>query len=350
MKFNKNLKEAVGWLCRSQEINSSGGVSKFYHINNGWYLEDYQEVSGYVIETFLELYKKTKKEEYLKRAIKIGDWEVLIQHSSGKWEYVFDTGQVILGLTDLFNVTKDKRYINSAVKAANWLVKTQSNDGHWKKNIFACGIKNRLLRMVRLLKYDYNTRTAWSLLKVWEITKNIKYKNAAIKNLNVVLKNQMKNGYYKNATQITHFLTYTARGLLESGIILENNFYLNSVKKYIDSCIKNITLKGFFSAEFDSNWDPLEPNCSCLTANCQLSIILMKFSRIKNDSKYNKAVERLINYVSRTQDLGNKDMGILGGIAGSSPLGGCYEKNKILSWATKFYIDALLVIKENYKL
>jgi len=41
----------------------------------------------------------------------------------------------------------------------------------------------------------------------------------------------------------------------------------------------------------------------------------------------------------------NENGGIRGGIPGSSPINGKYESKKILSWATKFYLDASLINK-----
>jgi hypothetical protein len=78
-----------------------------------------------------------------------------------------------------------------------------------------------------------------------------------------------------------------------------------------------------------------------------LPIIYSFDEAIKDNKKieYTKGAKKLLDYVSRTQILKSDEKGVSGGIAGSSPINGCYEKNKILSWATKFYIDALLLIK-----
>ena len=347
MILSRSVKEASNWLFRAQDVNGSGGVSKFYHINKeGWCKEDYPEVSGYIIETFLKLYKKTNNKEYLDRSKRMADWELSVQDKGGKWEYVFDTGQVILGLLEIYKITKEKKYLDSIIKAANWLVKMQSTDGHWRKGIFACGLKNRLMKAIGGLKHSYNTRTAWALLKVWEITKNKEYKISAIKNLERVLSYQLKNGYYKNATTSNHFLIYTARGILESGLILKVEKYIDSVEKFAQNLLKLIKKNGFLSGRINKNWKSIS-NSNYLSANAQFSVLLCKLYKITKKKEYFLAAKKLLDYLKENQKLkcGNPD--IKGGISGSNPLNGEFEPNKILPWATKFYIDALLLDKKH---
>ena len=50
-------------------------------------------------------------------------------------------------------------------------------------------------------------------------------------------------------------------------------------------------------------------------------------------------------FVSRTQKLRAADPGVRGGIAGSAPFYGRYERFTYPNWAAKFYIDALLTLQ-----
>ena len=88
MKLSKEQEEALNWVFRAQDANSDGGVSKFYEIGTGWNKESYKEVSGYIIPTLLNYYRKTKDKEILERAKRIADWELSVQESDGKWEYL----------------------------------------------------------------------------------------------------------------------------------------------------------------------------------------------------------------------------------------------------------------------
>ena len=231
MKLSKDQKKALGWIFRAQDATSDGGVSKFYEIGIGWSKESYKEVSGYIVPTLLNYYHKTKDKEVLKRAKRIADWELSVQEKCGKWEYVFDTGQIVLGLIAIYKETQNKRYLDSVIKACNWLVKVQSSSGNWNKFEFALGIKNKILRLFGVLGHSYNSRTAWALLEAWRLTKNEQYKVSAVKNLDWVLRDQLNNSYYSHSHGYLHYLVYTARGLLESGIILNEPKYNQDVQE-----------------------------------------------------------------------------------------------------------------------
>ena len=56
--------------------------------------------------------------------------------------------------------------------------------------------------------------------------------------------------------------------------------------------------------------------------------------------------ERVIDLVKRTQLLDSPNPGLRGGIAGADPFWGRYNRTSILSWATKFFIDALITKAE----
>jgi hypothetical protein len=343
MKLSIYENEAANWLCKAQDFTSDGGISKFYVINKGWSEESYKEVSGYIIPTFFDLFAKTKNKIYKERALRIADWEVKVQDRDGKWEYVFDTGQVLLGLTRAYAETKDQKYIDSIVKAANFLVNVQSKNGSWNSFEFALGLGNKILRGLGLLNHAYNTRTAWALLEVWKITKNSDYREAAMKNLDWVLSRQLKNGYYKDCSTYLHYLTYTASGLLEAGLILKDEKYINSARLFADNCLQLIQKNGFLQGNFNKNWLPVKPVHSSLTSDAQLAILLFKFNNLTKNKKYSLGAKKLLNFVKSNQNITTNNLGIRGGIPGSQPINGFYCSNMILSWATKFYLDALLI-------
>ncbi len=349
-KFGQNLDAATTWMFNAQDIALNGGVSKYYTIGKGWCKESYQEVSGYIIPTLLELYTLTKNKDFFNRAKKIADWLVKIQDKSGKWEYVFDTGQVLLGLTDMYNQTQDTKYLNSITRAADWLVYIQEKNGNWSKEEFALGIKNKILKLIGLFGNAHNTRTAWALLKVWEITKNLRYKSAAIKNLNWAIKNQLKNGYYKHSHTYTHYLVYTASGLLESGLILKDNNYINSAKLFADNLLLTLRRNPVPQGNYNKQWQSVQKAHSALTSDAQFVILLYQLFNLTKNKVYKQTADNLLAFVKSTQNLNSDNLGIYGGIAGSAPLNGAYCPNMLLSWATKFFIDALLIQLENNKL
>jgi uncharacterized protein YyaL (SSP411 family) len=274
-----------------------GGVSKYYQIGKGWFNESYPEVSGYIIPSFLELFKKTKDKEYFERAVKIADW----------------------------------------------LVRIQDKNGNWSKKEFALGPKNKFLKLFGLFGNAHNSRTAWALLEVWKITQDEKYKNSAIKNLNWTLNQQERDGYYKHCHTYLHYLAYTASGLLESGVILNEKKYINSAILFIDHVLNILRKSDNLNGNYNKNWKAIGRKHSALTSNAQIVILLYRFNKITKEDKYLFTAEKILNFLKRNQNLHSSNLGILGGIAGSYPLNGDYCPNQILSWATKFYLDALLI-------
>jgi uncharacterized protein YyaL (SSP411 family) len=349
MNLNKYERAAAKWLCNAQDASKDGGIPKYYSLEKGWCDESYQEVSGYIIPTFLELNKKTKDKEYLERAKKIAEWLIKVQDKEGKWEYVFDTGQVLLGLTRIYKETKQKNYLDSMKKAADWLIKVQESDGNWIRGEFAYGIKNKILKFIGLFGNAHNTRTAWALLEVWKITEEEKYRIAAIKNLEWALKNQKKNGYYSYCHSYLHYLAYTASGLLESGIILKNKKYIESAKLFANSIIKILKRTDYLNGNYNSHWVAVGEKHSALTSDAQVAIILYRLKKITGKAEYSEEAKKIINFLKDKQIKKSSEKNINGGITGSYPVSGKYCSNQILSWATKFYLDALLIESSSTK-
>lgn len=345
MKLSKYELEAAKWIFRAQDATPNGGVSKYYAIGKGWCKESYKEVSGYIIPTLLQLFKKTGEKVYLERAIKIADWELEVQDSEGKWEYVFDTGQVILGLTEIYHETGEEKYLSSVIKASNWLVRIQDKNGNWSRGEFALGLKNKIKKIFGFFGNAHNTRTAWALLKVWKITGKEEYKMAAIKNLNWAVSRQLKNGYYKDCHTYAHYLVYTASGLLESGKILNGKKFITSAIVFAESCLRVLEKENFLYGNYDEKWKPLGKRHAALTSNAQLAVLLYKIYFLEGDKRYKIVADKLISFLQKNQNLKSGDWGIRGGIPGSYPLNGSYCPNQILSWATKFYLDMLFVSK-----
>ena len=58
---------------------------------------------------------------------------------------------------------------------------------------------------------------------------------------------------------------------------------------------------------------------------------------------FGDVTRRVLGFLKRTQSLTSRDPGVRGGIKGSFPVYGDYGKARVLNWATKFFIDALLL-------
>jgi hypothetical protein len=66
---------------------------------------------------------------------------------------------------------------------------------------------------------------------------------------------------------------------------------------------------------------------------------------VSDDESYYTAATKAITFVARTQNLQTSTHAIRGGISGSYPIYGIYERFNFPNWAAKFFIDALLALE-----
>ncbi|MBW2976544.1 terpene cyclase/mutase family protein [Candidatus Woesearchaeota archaeon] len=341
----KHIKAAVNWLLTAQQANNDGGVAALYSLYEGWHAS-YSETTGYIIPTMFNYYHETKDEKIRQSAVRMADWELTKQMPDGAFPgaangnkelpIVFNTGQVIFGMAMAYQETKNEKYKKSAVKAADWLAGIQNKDGCWDK----CTYLNQV--------HTYNTRTAWSLLKVHKITKKEIYKKAAVKNIEWALKQQLGNGqfmhnaFHENQEPLLHTIAYAIRGILEAGIYLKNKVYISAAKKPADVLLKKQRKDGSLPGSFDKNWNS-SVSWSCLTGNSQTSIIWQKLYSITKNKGYLIAAKKINAYMKSTQDIHSGNKSIRGAIKGAYPIYGWYAPFSFPNWAAKFFIDSLML-------
>lgn len=329
---------ATDWLISAQKAGKSDGISAFYSFG-GW-AKSYPETSGYIIPTLFDLYHHTNNKIYKESALKMADWLLSIQLENGafpminlKTPIVFDTGQVLFGLIRTYKETKDDKYLISANKAGQWISKIKD----WKKSTY----KNVGQRA-------YHARVAWALLELHEVTQNDNYLFVAKKILDWVLSLQLDNGWLMKSdfgargTPLTHTIAYTIRGLLESGVYLSNENYINATIKTSDALIDIQRENGSLFGKYDSAWKNT-CNWSCLTGDAQISCVWLRLYTLTDDEKYLNAAKKMNDYLKTTQNISSKNDGIKGGIKGSQPIWGEYMSFRYVNWAAKFFIDALLL-------
>jgi hypothetical protein len=341
-----HLKKGIDWLVHAQQITKDGGVSSCYSLLFGW-RPSYPETSGYIIHTLSDYFHISKNPFYLKIIKEIADWEYSIQLANGGFQgsiiskkisppIIFNTGQVILGLTKAYLELNNQRYLTSAIKAGEFLVKNQELDGNWIKYCF------------NNIPHTYNVRTAWSLLELFKITEEKRYKEAAIKNLNwasqQINKNHwfINNSFKTNKQPLLHTISYAIRGFLEAGMILSNDSYKNFALKTSLRLMEYYENNGTLPATFDSNWQSKDFYV-CLTGIAQLSVIWLKIYQIYKDKRFLNNALNLNKYLKSIQVIDNNFKNIDGAIKGSDPIWGRYNFFGFPNWATKFFCDALIL-------
>lgn len=346
-QIRKSLYMSVEWLLRSQFNMKDFGFGS-YRIGQGW-TTSYPETTGYIIPTLMNYGIRKNEKEILSCCKKAAEWLISIQRPSGGWqgqtlednrpEVVFNTGQIIRGLVSVYEYTKDETFLNSAIKAADWLCSIQEEDGSWVKNAF--------MGVARV----YDSYVDVPILQMYKITGNELYKEKAVKNLNwIVDHKQLPNGWFNdcdntikhNNRPILHTIAYTIDGLITSGQMLNDEKFIKAGQKAANRLLDCYNRDRIFYGRYDKNWKGLER--PILTGYAQMAIVWMNLYYITNNKAYlNGALEinRQLVWLQRADDCSIE--AIRGAISGSFPIWGKYEPFSYPNWATKYFVDALLL-------
>jgi len=352
----KHLDAAIAWLKHAQDVTGNGGVAQTYLVRSRRWAPSYPETTGYIIPTLYRYAALSGDEDSRLRARRMADWEVEIQHPTGgvlagalgdsDRPTVFNTGQVIFGWARAFEEEGDEHYREAAIRAANWLIEIMDNDGCWRK--FGSPMTGKHIN-------TYNTRTAWSLVRVHDITGDRRYLNAAVKNAEWAMSQRNAVGWLaqnclRDVLQpFTHTIAYAMRGLLEIGLASGRDNFVDAARVIGDAMLKALPGDGRLPGRFDENWKPTV-RWSCLTGDCQLAINWGRLYQIGGEERYREAASRILAFVKTTQALTDDgtNADTRGGIKGSYPLNGHYHPWQYPNWASKFFADALMMDEANH--
>src|SRR5262249_25164704 len=73
-----HLGAALDWLKRAQDAGDDRGVSWGNKFGSD-FLPSYPETTGYICQTFVQMARRTGDQEFLQRAIEMGQWEIDVQ-------------------------------------------------------------------------------------------------------------------------------------------------------------------------------------------------------------------------------------------------------------------------------
>lgn len=356
-----HLGAAIGWICRAQDASGDGGVARSYSLvynpcfrRKGW-MASYPETTGYIIPTMFDYARLSgeAKKEIFGRAVRMADWECEVQMSCGAVQggtvdqkrpatpAIFNTGQVIFGWLAAYRETGGVKYLRSAEKAGVYLAGQQDADGAWRKNLSDYASSG-------MDSYTYNARTAWALLLLHNETGEGLFRDAALKNLEFALTRQLENGWFESnclddpANPLLHTIAYAVRGFLESGLLADRPDFVERAKRAADALILAQRSDGGLAGRFNRRWGPAA-NWSCLAGDAQMALIWGRLFQVTAEEKYLRAMLAMNRYLKRAQLLHAGSADIHGGMGGSDPLGGAYGRFEVLSWAVKFFIDALML-------
>jgi len=360
-----SLLMVIDWLKSATKACSNRGVSRGYSLilegkfkKIGWQ-PPYPETTGYIIPTLMEAAVITDQPEKLYQlALDLGRWEIDILlpmggvrggHFADKntLPAVFDTGQVIRGFLALSKINNERIFIDSAKKCANWILSVEDNsNGCWTSGNATC---------VNSTTTTYNIFALTPVIELGLKIDNQDMLEAGRRAAQYALNNQNEVGWFKGADfqdrpdALLHTLAYTIDGLLEAGILLKDDKFIDSAKMSADALIKIVRPNGFMPGRYFSDWSA-KANWSCLTGQAQMGIIWLKFFNLTGDKKYLQAAIVVKDFIKQRQNTSKPNLGGLGAIWGSWPVGGAYQPYQAINWAAKFYADLLIELGKVQKL
>jgi uncharacterized protein YyaL (SSP411 family) len=349
-----HLLEAIRWLEDAQDTTPDQGFSRSYNIawdpyfrSQGWQ-PSYPETTGYIIPTLFEAAHHLDRPHLADRAIRAAHWEIEVQLPSGAVQagYIgqgrspatFNTGQVIFGWLRAFEVTKDDRFADAALRAGRFLASCLSTDGTWQSGHSPFASPYATL---------YNARAAWALAEVGVRFGEPEFVALAGQNLHEVAKQQAENGWFPDCclsdpTQpLLHTLAYTVRGLLEGGRVLADDHLIRSAERSASALAETVRADGWMAGRYAADWSATV-GWSCLTGQAQMVNCWIRLALIRGGSKWLEPVPGVLRFLKAAQNRFHPDPGIRGGLKGSWPISGAYGRFQVLSWATKFFADALM--------
>jgi len=349
LHIEMRIDAAVEWILTAASATKQGGISKGYSLMRGRWAPSYPETTGYSIPTLLNVARIFNRPELFRFAISLADYllecrtpEGGVAHFQTKLKskpVVFDTGQVIFGWLAAYSASEESVYLEAASQAGDWLVQVQHPSGLWRE------FQHLYLEKV------IDTRVAWALLELYQVTHQDAYRKAAIRNLEWAIKRQDPDGWFNECSLVrsedplTHTLAYTAEGFLECGRLLNEPRYLASAQLTANALFGQQKPDGSLASTYASGWRETSSS-SCLTGNCQVAHLWLRLHSLFSDSSYLTSAMKALRFVAQTQNLATSNRNIRGGIAGSFPIFGRYERLKYPNWAAKFYIDAMLALSE----
>jgi malonyl-CoA O-methyltransferase len=263
----------------------------------------YPEVTGYYIPTLLKWGDKDK-------AISFARWLVSIQNADGSWNdpsgenpYTFDTGQILKGLIDLVDFFPE--FQDSILNGCNWILSQQKNDGrittpdtkYWSLpdgKFVPEAIHLYVLQPIRIVGQK------------WGLSSYIEAVDKAV-------------DYYLSRTELlkldtlSHFHAYIIEALIDLG-------YVEQVRQAMGEIAILQKRNGAIPAYKGVSW-------VCSTALFQYAVIWYKLGDVLRANKS-------FNYACTLQ---NKSGGFFGSY-GQKPT---YFPKEEISWAIKYFLDAL---------
>lgn len=347
-----HLRAAADWLLVAQQATPDDGVAHSFDVRANRWLASYPETTGYVIPTLYDYAKLYNAPRYAEAAEKMAAWESDIQQPDGGVQAgmvdatpvvstIFNTGQVLFGWARAFQETGNERYRLSLTRASDWLVQVQDEDGAWRK--FSSPFSNTKVN-------SYNTRTSFGLVRAHLALNEPRYLAAAVRNVEWTMAQAIDNGWLPDnclletadRCSLTHTIAYSIRGILEVGVAAGRQDMIDRALKMGRAVAASQREDGALPGLLDRQWSAAA-RWTCVTGNSQMAIDWLRLAQVTGQRDLIDHAKRANRFNMSIQNIETLDPKIRGALKGSHPINGHYMRYRYPNWATKFFMDGLML-------
>jgi hypothetical protein len=337
--YEQYARPALDWIARSIEANSGHGSSA--HLFMGKWSPPYPETTGYLIETMLDYAAFLEEPRWREYALQCGEWLLSVQHADGSFPSlyansgqpsVFNTGMILFGLARLHEMDEEK-YSAPLRRATAWMLSQLEDDGSWAGYSYVPGFIP-----------SYYNRAVWGVLEACRALGDPAAMEAIDKALSFYAGRFEENGFVKHwgfhpgKPAFTHTIAYTWRGFWEAARLLQRPDIQLKVQQGLTVLDEMEPLPGRIATDGSPDF-----SFSCLTGNAQLSVLAARIFDHTGEDQFLKMADRFFLETAAHQVKRTKSA-YYGGIAGSQPLWGPYQRLRYPNWAAKFFLDACLLL------
>lgn len=345
-----HLRAAAEWILVAQRATPDDGVAHSYNIRTDTWMASYPETTGYIIPTLYDYALHFDQPAYREPALKMAYWEVAEQLPDGGIRAgtmaaevvaptIFNTGQVLFGLARAAQETGDEAIRHSLLRASDWLVDAQDDDGCWRRFVSPFALSKN---------GTYNTRSAFGLVRAFEVLGDRRHLDAADRNVAWALSTALDNAWLPgnclttNADDraLTHTIAYSIRGILEVGVATGKQHYVDAALTMARRVAERQNADGSLSGYWSPRWQPLN-RWSCVTGNSQMALNWLRLAKVTGDRALIDHAVRANRFNMSLQKLDGPTT-MRGAMKGSHPIGEDYMTWRFPNWATKFFMDALM--------
>jgi uncharacterized protein YyaL (SSP411 family) len=350
--IEQHLKAAADWLLLAQRSTADDGVAHSYDIRARKWNASYPETTGYIIPTLYDYAKNYDAPEYAAAALRMTQWESEIQMADGGVRAgtmdaeivaptIFNTGQALFGWASAYQNTGNEDFRVSLIRATDWLLAAQDEDGAWRRfpSPFTTSKVN-----------SYNTRSSFGMVRAFQAVGDERYLQAAVKNVEWTLSRAQENGWLPDnclaqnpdLTALTHTIAYSIRGILEVGVAANRPDFIARALHMARMVGLQQRADGALPAYYTPQWTT-RVSWSCITGNSQMAINWLRLAQLTGDAGLIEYARRANRFNMSIQDLRTDNLNVRGAMKGSHPVNGSYMKYRYPNWATKFFMDGLML-------